>query len=390
MRPRRIAALLAGALLLPPSLAAQQPNGTALPGRFEKQREVRAKIEGLTAAETREWIRHLDRIGEILAANPAVNAPPDGVCTRLRIWVNQYTHARRYPVDEVAVALPVLYDDQKGCSQISNSGVTVELNDPLGLLRFDGSINTDNVHDAEGAMTVVARVGTGPGGRPIYRHKGDRMVILTRGTEPLLVPVSRERFLRTRITEAERALATAAAIPTAPLVDVERWLREDRPRMVAEHEAMLRSMKQTASKEQIEKMRQQFADHLARTEAGLRQLEARQPDAAAAKATAMGREGTHLDELRAALAALSPAERSAPACADINSWPTMLGQCNDYNRYMALNPRYFDPSVPKSAVQLIVVRTHDGTSNKENRSHAELRFRIFETLDYEALSAVLH
>lgn len=216
------------------------------------------------------------------------------------------------------------------------------------------------------------------------------MVILTRGTEPLLVPVSRERFLRTRITEAERALATAAAIPTAPLVDVERWLREDRPRMVAEHEAMLRSMKQTASKEQIEKMRQQFADHLARTEAGLRQLEARQPDAAAAKATAMGREGTHLDELRAALAALSPAERSAPACADINSWPTMLGQCNDYNRYMALNPRYFDPSVPKSAVQLIVVRTHDGTSNKENRSHAELRFRIFETLDYEALSAVLH
>ena len=389
MSSRLIAALLAGTLL-PLSLAAQQPKGTAQPERFERQREVRAKIEGLTAAETREWIQHIDRIGEILAANPAVNAPPDGVCTRLRIWVNQYTHARRYPVDEVAVALPVLYDDVKGCSRISNSGVKVVLNDPLSLLRFDGSINTDNVHDAEGAITVMARVGTGPGGRPVYRHNGDRMVILTRGTEPLLVPVSRERFLRTRITEAERALGTVAAIPTAPLVDVERWLREDRPRMVAEHQEMLRRMEKSAPKEQIEKMRQQFADHLARTEAGLRQLEARQPDAAAYKATAMGTAGSELDALRAALAALSPAERSAPACADINSWPTMLGACNDYNRYMALNPRYFDPSVPKSAVQLIVVRTQDGTSNKENRSHADVRSRIFETLDYAALEAVLH
>lgn len=67
----------------------------------------------------------------------------------------------------------------------------------------------------------------------------------------------------------------------------------------------------------------------------------------------------------------------------------MPGVCNDYNRYVARNPRYFDRSLPKSAPQLVVVSTGDGTSKKETRNHAELRFRIFDTIDYDALEELL-
>jgi hypothetical protein len=387
MKRLSIAAALPLLLLLPLALAAQQP-GSTLPGRFEQNRQPRLQIDRLTAAEAREWNRSITRIADLLAANASVHSPPAGICTRLYSFVEQAVLGPR-AVDEVSVQIPVFYD-QKGCSGMSNGAATVSLNGPLGLLERDGTANTLGVHDAEGAIMVLARIGEAAGGFPLYRSGGEKLVILTRGPEPLTVPVSRERYLRLAIAEAERAQAEVEAVPTEPLIDVERWLREDKPRIQAEQREMLQKMERHVSAEQLATMRENNARFLAQTEATLREVEARQPDRGAAIRNASDHAGAHLTELRAALARLSPAERRAPACQDLNERLTGLGECNDYNRYVALNPHYFDPSLPKSAVQLLVVSTGDGTSDKENRNHAELRFRIFDTIDYAALAEVLH
>lgn len=383
----RLSALSVALLLLPATLTAQRA-GAALPGRFERQVETQSEVRGLSRAEARAWIGSVGRVNAILSANPAVSGPPPGMCTRLYSYVSDELVGDR-AADRVQVLLPVRYDE-RGCSEITGSGVSVALNDPLGLLRPDGAVNPAYSHDGEGPMLILPRIGVGPGGRAVYRVGSEKAVILTRGSEPLIVPVSVERFLSYQIAEAERALAEVGKVSTEPLIDVERWLREDRPRMVAENEATLRKMAEHVSAEEIAKMRRSFAEVLAMTEAALRGAEARQPDRGAVKAGAQGAAGTRAAQLRAALAGLSTVERRAPACEDLRRRPTGLGACTDRNRWVSLNPRYFDRSLPASAVQLIVVSTPAGMHNMEDRRRAELRWRVFDTMDYAALAEVLH
>jgi hypothetical protein len=85
---------------------------------------------------------------------------------------------------------------------------------------------------------------------------------------------------------------------------------------------------------------------------------------------------------------MSAAERRAPACAS-NHPSEWLGECTDGNRYVSLAPDYFSPTLPKSAIQVIVVSTPHQRHNMEGAARAALRWRIFDELAYGSLAELL-
>lgn len=98
-------------------------------------------------------------------------------------------------------------------------------------------------------------------------------------------------------------------------------------------------------------------------------------------------------ELRAWLDALSPEERSAPACFDVDALIATTIACGaggGEHPYVRLNRQYFDATLPPSAVQLIIVASPQEMRGKENPRHFALRSQIFETIDYAALAELLH
>jgi hypothetical protein len=95
--------------------------------------------------------------------------------------------------------------------------------------------------------------------------------------------------------------------------------------------------------------------------------------------------------LSARLDALSPAQRSAPACFSGDDLiATTISCAGDGGRpYVRLNRQYFDATLPV-AVQLIIVSSRREIRGKENPRHFALRSHLFESLDYRALAELLH
>lgn len=96
-----------------------------------------------------------------------------------------------------------------------------------------------------------------------------------------------------------------------------------------------------------------------------------------------------LDAQLAALAALSPQQRAAPACVSARlSVP--LGNCAEPNatHYVRLNPNYFDKGLPKSAVQLVTISTPAEGGHGHKRLEPKFRAAAAE-LDYKAIQAAL-
>jgi hypothetical protein len=96
--------------------------------------------------------------------------------------------------------------------------------------------------------------------------------------------------------------------------------------------------------------------------------------------------------LRARLGALSPAQRSAPACFsgdDLIATTVACAGGSDERPYVRLNRQYFDATLP-GAVQLIIVSSRQAIRGKEDPRHFALRSHLFETLDYKALAELLY
>ena len=98
------------------------------------------------------------------------------------------------------------------------------------------------------------------------------------------------------------------------------------------------------------------------------------------------------DRVRAQLAALSPAERRAPACEGTSgAKPTYLVPCDapGADAIVQVNPDFFDASLPPTAVQHIVVITKKAELGGEGKGLHEWRIKLFHELDYPGLYALL-
>ncbi len=377
--------VLLGALA--PSASAQNRTRPG-PGLLDVQITRAQAGNGLSAADARAINVLLEQTLAIVQRTAAAAAPPENVCAQLDARTTAPAEAAIGGVT-LSLSFPLLISGR--CQNVTVSGVAVFVNDARPLL--DNPLPGPGVHaltDEGGAMYAPPRRERSPAPFPRF---GD-FVVITRLDIPIFVPLTKERYLRALERTWEAALQEVqgdAAEIAASGSSYERWLREERPRMVAEFEKQLEELAAHLSKAELETMRRNLEQVLAQMDETARQ----QPQLAAEFSA--GLEGVaretraSLEAVRRELAQLLPAERKLPTCLVLDEVYTTAGpaSCPPELQPVVLNPQYFDRSLPRDRAQLMLVGTRAGTHVTENREHLELRTRVFETLDYATLAALL-
>jgi hypothetical protein len=234
-------------------------------------------------------------------------------------------------------------------------------------------------------------------------------IVLKRNPRPIWVPVSREWALQRELAQARKNLDSVAASEAAarafdPNAALEKWLKE-RPERQREMEKGYAEMKQS-NPEYAEKIRTNFIDLEKRVERTMRDVAERQKAAPPYNNARIEAERRGVEKcvsyLEGELARLSPADRAGPAYVSLKTLdvkglsPPGCSHVVDADfpgatRIVTENPDYYDPALPPSAIQLILV----DFSNFEGRvkiappwRHAAYE-RIRDGLDYSALAGML-
>jgi hypothetical protein len=203
-------------------------------------------------------------------------------------------------------------------------------------------------------------------------------VVLTAGGEPPLIPVSAERFLTAIIAEQEPA---ERAMEAAPSSAYEQWLRE------APTREMLLAQMPPDVRQKTEATWREVGERLKAQEASVRALVERTNSLAIAP------------KLRARLAAMTPAERAAPAwlanyfARATEPYALASPETPNAGRLIALNPAFFRSTGSRVAARLITVYLTQSEPHERgagvNQTVNRAVYAIYQTLDWAALARIL-
>lgn len=401
-----VLALLASSAAVP---ADAQSGDPAI--RFQVTPPATHAIQGLSAAEARALRAVTARVADVLRANPLVTSPPPGPwCT----WLHSSVPVFYDSVQRASAAVEVVASPE-GCRHLVGSGgVEVSINGFAAARMPVGGFGPQPLGDTGGEFLIEPKPLPPLQGFPQFAAHGNnrrRVVILTRRTAPMWLPVSRERYIRALIADYEANVAGSiehSAARAGSEMSFEEWVRVEKPKIVAEHQRILADLRGHVPAAELEQMRATFAQTLAATEATMREvtarLEAQRPATSQMMEDARARTGNHVAALRAMLAAMSPAERAAPACLDARKPATaedptaLVADCEGAARVVTFNGAFFDPALPPGAVQLLTVHTPepyaeptpDRPISPGAGEYWRLVYQLYHTTDYSALAALLH
>ena len=188
-------------------------------GRFELAYAPDARIAGATAAESQQIHDAVRQIAEIFRAAPAVNSPPAPLCTRITTYLPPGLKLGLEPAPNVSVQVPIEFRSGR-CSNITCCGVDVAINS-LAPLRKGQEVEGPgavDLEDEKGPMYALHRLEPLASDGAYARYR--RMVVLSKRTEPIFLPVTRDEYLRAleaaweREASKESAGAQRSAAPT--------------------------------------------------------------------------------------------------------------------------------------------------------------------------------
>jgi hypothetical protein len=382
-------AAFTGALLLVALLTgAADAQVTTKPGVLDVE-VTRAAVGGRYSRADAEAVDALlDRVLAIVRSNPAVASPPADVCPKLTASAAKPEFSA-YGGGAVNFFFPLLLGGR--CRNVTVSGVVVHVNSASPLLaRNELRGPRGAMEDAGGAMYLLPRRSDSPADFPRY---GDFLVI-AKPDVPLFLPLSKERYLRTlerhweetaREQEAEIASLTASGAGEGG------WTEEERARAIAENRTMLKELEPYASPEQLAEMRRSMEVVVEQMDRSWSERPAHVAEMAAAIGGGAAEARASLEAVRRELASLSAEQRKQPTCLVLDEVYTTAGpaDCDPALQPVVLNPGYFERALSPTRAQLILVRTAEKSHSGENREHRELRARVFQTLDYAALAALV-
>ncbi len=402
------------AAVLPLSIAAQSPDpdprtaGSDVVGKLRPVRDPTTMVR-IPAAHRRIMEDNLQRFVAIVLRDPALR-PPVGF--DFRTGTHAYAPPRPHaPLAYTMIGLLYFYTYMPGPrgelgsirpEPLAMYGFFVRGNDissVFGAERWQT--------DEQGLTYWEPREIRKVAGFPQYSTGA---VVLKRNPLPIWVPVSREWALRRELAEARKnldgfAASEAAARAFDPAAALEKWLRE-RPERQGEMEESYAEMRQS-NPEFAEKIRANFFDLEKRVEQTMRDVAERQKTAHPPKDPRVEayRRGVEkcVGYLEGELARLSPADRAAPAYVSLKGFtlkrPGYDPGCSrvvdsdfpDATRIVKENPDYYDPALPPSAVQLILVdfSYFEGSVRIAPPWRQAAYERIRDGLDYSALAAML-
>jgi len=349
-----------------------------------------------------------ERLWGVALRNPALN-PPKGFDLKPELTANGVLSGPGRPFLYIAGGYLYWYRFQPGPSDNPSIGRVARL--PVAMHAFYVTANNPKMvfadkwqEDEEGMMYYEPREIRRVAGYPQYSNG---MIAVSNSSQPLWAPVPRERVLRQELAVARKNLdaiasASVAAAAYNPATMFAAWLG-DRPKRQREADKMYEDTKRQ-NPLLAEKMWANFAKSEEQTEKVLSQLAERkmaEPPVVEARRQKQ-RQDTEacVGYLEGELARLAPTERMADAyiaphrrgpppkvgCSDVvePSFPDAL-------RIVAVNPRFFDATLPRTALQLIVVDFTNFESAGFDRSgwRRDAYNSLREGMDYKGLAGLL-
>jgi hypothetical protein len=383
--------------------------GSDVVGKILPAREATSMVR-IPAEHRRTMEANLQRFVAIVLRNPALR-PPVGFDFRTgtHAYAAPLPVSPRAPLAYTMTGLFYWYTHMPAYKRIQSldmamQGFFVRANDISAVFNSLQRWQTDDRRLTYWEPREIRRVA----GFPQYSTGA---VVLKRNPRPIWVPVSREWALQRELAQwrknldgvAESAQEAGAFDPGANL---EKWLGE-RPERQREMEKSCEEAKQS-NPQYAERIRANFFDLEKRVEQTMRDTAERQkaalPRYNARLAAERSREEKCIRYLESELARLSPADRAAPAyisgkTLDMKQ-PSSESVCSlvvDGNfpgatRIVTENPDYYDPILPLSAIQLILVdfSNFEGSVRVSPPWRHAAYERIRDSLDYSALAAMLH
>jgi hypothetical protein len=348
----------------------------------------------------------LQRLKDLLLAQPALN-PPRGVEVEGSFYIVWSSLCPEPPCPNVSAASSAHarfreYLEYQGKPAIVNEAgavMDVNINDPDATL---GSYNSlGGMKNLKGRLVFfqLSKIGEIQG-YPLYRHYADNLniLILTKSPKPYWLPLTQEEFLQMKIRGTEDELAKMAKASHDPAGDGYRhWIAEQPERKKTARE-VYQDMKKT-NPQMAEKFLEESKKGEAAVTEGLRKdMEKNPPQARFALELDFER---RLARHKAVLAAMTPGQRQA----QVRYFPSRDGIEPDLvppdsklgTPLVIANPNFMNPSLPRTAIQLIAVffkygPQFDPTRKDEGRDEnpANLRLREMEQKsNWTAISSVL-
>ena len=337
------------------------------------------------------------RLAEVVRRNAAFAAPPENLCTKLAL--NLPRTADKPQVARFVAG--VFYREGETCNPDGNT-MALRVNDVRQLLgppMVVGDVAEDpRIVDRGGEMFVGPRPVDTIGGVQRLDAFGDWLVILTKRPEPVFLSVSAEAYLAAHLAADERMVAEWERKPALKVpanAEVEARIRESEKA----YDDQIAELEKAGMKDAAAEMRAHREERLGAMAAGFRMGQQAQAETAAlepaarAKHVQQGRE--RIAAARAFRDALPAEARRAPACialdTDAKKNPAWLVPCSRRwsSPVVRPNPKFIDPSLPPERIQVVLVTTQGARHGMESKPGFELRRRIYETLDYAALMAVV-
>lgn len=376
------AAILAG--LLPHTAAAQDNRvyeRTGDGGRFVKLIDPKTRVTGYNQAAVQSFRQKMTQILAQLEAMPEVSRPPQGLCHQLGSWIEMSgAIGARVLAGEINVMRPL--EIRNGQCIKTNNGLVI-----LGLNRISDLVRRQDamVTDAEGVSDRNWYADTfkviDPRRMETTRNQ-QQVIAFTRADAPLFKPVSARRYVQEMLRREGQSAADAQAQRQANSItqaDIEKWRREERPRLVAQMEKSLKEMQAHLSAEQIATIRAANAEGLRMQEQVLLQR-LDYEKANAAKGTPAN---PNVAKWTRALQTLAGSDM--PACLKPDSYGELdlSGTCRG-TRIVELNPAYYDTTRPGDIQLLTLVTPLRGDTRSEPS-----RAAIWKALDMATLQAMV-
>lgn len=365
--------------------AAAQDNRVYVPtgagGRFVKLIDPKTRVSGYNPAAVQSFRQKVTRILAQLEAMPQVNSPPEGICHQLGSWIEMHgALGARVLGGEINVMRPLEY--RNGRCIKTNNGLVI-----IGLNKVNDLVNRQNamIRDAEGTTDrdwFIADFQTVVPGRIELTRNRQQVVAFTRPDVSLFRPVSARRFLEEMLRrEAETSGEIEAQRQENRITeaDIEKWRREERPRLAAQQEASLNEMRTILTPQQIASIRTANAEGLRLQEQVLLQRLEFEKAHAAKGPPANPQVAEWQRQLQMIASSDMPACVKPGAYADLD----LSGRCEG-SKVVEINPGYFDTGRPGD-IQLLTLVTPLRADDRSEPS----RTAIWKALDMASLQAMV-
>ena len=331
----------------------------------------------LPRAEFVKFRSTLERMMVKIAASQEFKSPAEARCHHASVELPHEQPAAPAPA-RGRVALVVLPWDRVACKDdmyFAVAGAPVDVN------------NLDAVTNHPGRPDALGKFYPWRGDMPasgIFHHP-NRTIITRPGAAPLLVPVTKERYLKfllaqtdKRVKEGEKGAVEAAKIeknirnmPTQAQM-YEKWLNVDKPAAMKSMEEGLKALKQIGKTDaeiatQRKAMMAQYELMEAKLKAAAEKEQVNPPKPFAMSQDLKDKsEGlrnadyAELESVREQLRTLSPERLAEPACQEPRV-RARFDECTGGVTLVAHNPAFFDSALPRGEVQLLVIAKAEGT-----------------------------